>query len=57
MLHRLIFKVTKFQLPTPNRFRTVVKNILGAYHAPTISDRVNWENLATKAVFFLALTE
>ena len=29
MLHGLIFKATKFQLPTPKRLKTVVKNILG----------------------------
>ena len=29
MLHRLILKVTKFQLPPQKRFGTVVKNILG----------------------------
>ena len=33
MLHRLILKVTKFQLP-PKRFSTVVKNILRGHHAP-----------------------
>ena len=27
MLHRLILKVTKFQLPPPKRLGTVVKNI------------------------------
>ena len=30
MLHRVILKVTKFQLPPPKRLNTVVKNILGA---------------------------
>ena len=39
MLHRLILKVTKFQLPPPKRLGTVVKNILGGYHAP-MSNRV-----------------
>ena len=29
MLHRLILKVTKFQLLPPKRLNTVVKNILG----------------------------
>ena len=33
ILHRIILKVTKFQLPTSMRFSTVVKNILGAHHA------------------------
>ena len=31
--HRLILKVTKFQLPPPKRFGTVVKNIFGGHHA------------------------
>ena len=35
MLHSLISKVTKFQLPTPKRFSTVVKSILeGENHVP-----------------------
>ena len=34
MPHRLILKVTKFQLPPPKRLGTVVKNILGAIMAP-----------------------
>ena len=34
MLHRLILKVTKFQLPPPTHLSTVVKNILGGHHAP-----------------------
>ena len=34
MLHRLILKVTKFQLPPPPKhLGTVVKNILGGHHA------------------------
>ena len=42
MPHRLILKVTKFQLPPPKRFGTVVKNILGGHHAPPpMSNRVN----------------
>ena len=32
MPHRLILKVTKFQLPPPKRLSTVVKNILGGGH-------------------------
>ena len=36
MLHRLILKVTKFQLPPPKHLSTVVKNILG----PPMSNRV-----------------
>ena len=34
MPHRLILKVTKCQLPPPECFGTVVKNILGGHHAP-----------------------
>ena len=34
MLHGLILKVTQFQLPSPKRLSTVVKNILGGHHAP-----------------------
>ena len=36
MLHRLILKVTKFQLPPPKRLGTVVKDILGGHHALSI---------------------
>ena len=39
MLHRLILKVTKFQLPPPERLITVVKNIFGA-SCPPMSNRV-----------------
>ena len=44
MPHRLILKVTKFQLPPPKRLGTVVKNILrgGGHHGPPpMSNRVN----------------
>ena len=34
MLNRLILKVTKFQLPLPNRLGTVGKNILKGHHGP-----------------------
>ena len=34
MPHRLILKVTKFQLPPSKRLGTMVKNILGGHHAP-----------------------
>ena len=34
MLHRLILKVTKFQLPTPKHFSTVVKNFFGGASWP-----------------------
>ena len=40
MLHRLVLKSTKFQLPRPKRLSTVVKNILGGHHAP-MSNKVN----------------
>ena len=40
-LHRLILKVTKFQLSSPNRFSTVVKNIWGGASWPPMSNRVN----------------
>ena len=41
MPHRLILKVTKFQLPPPKRLVTVVKNILGGHHGPPpMSNRV-----------------
>ena len=39
MLHRLIVKVTKFQLPPPKRLRTVIRNILGAIMPPPMSNR------------------
>ena len=32
MHDRLILKVTKFQLPPPERLSTLVKNILGGHH-------------------------
>ena len=35
MLNRLIFKVTKFQLPPPKHLGTMVKNIFGGHHAPS----------------------
>ena len=34
MFHRLILKVTKFQLPPRKRLSTVVKNIMGGHHGP-----------------------
>ena len=34
MLHRLLLKASKFQLPTPKRLSAVAKNILGGHHAP-----------------------
>ena len=33
MLHILILKVTKFELPCSKRLSTVVKNIRGGHHA------------------------
>ena len=47
MLHRLILKVTKFQLPPPRRLSTVVKNILGGHHVP-MSNKVKDANLENK---------
>ena len=44
MFHRLMLKVTKFQLPSPKRSGTVVENILGDHHVlppPQMSNRVN----------------
>ena len=43
MPHRLILKVTKFQLPPLKRLGTVVKNIFGGPSCPPppISNRVN----------------
>ena len=48
MLHRLILKVTKFQLLPPKRLGTVIQNISGGHHAPSplMSNRVKaWNNL------------
>ena len=39
MLHRSTLEVRMFQLPTPERLSTVVKNILGGLMAP-MSNRV-----------------
>ena len=36
MLHRLILKVTNFQLSHLKRLDTVVKNILGGHHGPHV---------------------
>ena len=41
MLHRLVLKVTKFQLPPLKRLSTVFKNSSGGYHGPPMSNRVN----------------
>ena len=46
MLHRLILKVRNFQLPTAERFRTVVKNILEGHHAPPsnrVKTKIKWK--------------
>ena len=42
MPHRLVLKVTKFQLPPLKSLGTVVKNIFGGHHAPPppMSNRV-----------------
>ena len=45
MSHRLILKVTKFQLIPPKRFGTVVKNILGGHHGPPMSNRVKMDKI------------
>ena len=51
MLHRLILKVRKFQLPTPiKRLSTVVKNILGAIMHP-MSNRVK-QSIKEKHILF-----
>ena len=34
MRHRLILKVTKFQIPPPKRLNTMVQNILGGIMPP-----------------------
>ena len=47
MLHRLILRVKKFQLPPPNCFSTVVKNM----SAPRMSDRVNVSHLRPVPVY------
>ena len=49
MPHRLILKVTKFQLPPSTRLNTVVKNILGGHHVQPMSNRVK----VTPATFWL----
>ena len=52
MLHRLILKVKKFQLPPPNRLSTVVKNMSGAIMPPPpMSDRVNVIHLRPVPVY------
>ena len=45
MLHRLILKVTKFQLPPPKRWDTVAKNIVGGYHGPPCQIGLNTKEL------------
>ena len=51
MLHRLILKVKKFQLPPPNRLSTVVKNMSGAIMPPHVTDRVNVIHLRPVPVY------
>ena len=49
MLHRLILKVTKLQLPLSKRLSTVVKNIFGGgVSCPPMSNRVNFISLSKK---------
>ena len=40
MHHRLILKVTKFQLPPPERMSTVAKNIFWRALWPPMSNRI-----------------
>ena len=53
MLHRLILKVNKFQLPLPNRLSKVVKGMLGAIMPPPppMSDKVNVIHLRPVPVY------
>ena len=51
MPHRLILKVTKFQLSPPKRLGTVVKNILGGHDAPPpMSNRVKGTPVTPQAI-------
>ena len=43
MLHKLILKVTKFQLCPPKGLGTVVSDIFGGHHAPPMLNRVKEE--------------
>ena len=45
MLHILILKVTKFQLPPPKRFGKVVKNILGAPMSNRVKATFTWDRI------------
>ena len=72
MLHRLILKVTKFQLPPPKRLGTMVENNLGGHDAspPPYVNRVKWiqhfsyknlssfrgQNVHTKASFVISMS-
>ena len=51
MLHRLILKVTKFQLPPPKRLGTVVKNILGGHHGPPCQINENMRRNVSGGMF------
>ena len=48
MLHRLILKVSKFQLPPPKHLGTVVKNILGAIMPLPLSNWVKRRKLTAE---------
>ena len=41
MLHKLILKVQKFQVPPPKRSSTVVKNIFGGHNAVDASGHLD----------------
>ena len=55
MLHRLILKVTKFQLHPPNRLSTVIKNILGP-SCPPMSNGVKMTSWSVKLVFEIRIS-
>ena len=56
MPHRLILKVTEFQLPPPKRLGTVVKNILGGHHGPPMSNRVKGTCYGNKTIHQIGAT-
>ena len=54
MLHRLIVKVTVFQLPPPKPLSTVVKNILGASIPPPPKQiRLRWSETKNSKFFII----
>ena len=53
MLHRLILKVTEFQLPPPKRLSTVVEKIFfGGHNGPPMSNRVKFYSKSSKHISF-----